>query len=1184
MKLRYTLFVFILGLTFLSEPRHSVDALSESEIPDSGAFYSAAIAPSGDSFALGVEAGLFLKGDEMTARFVHIEDSNATVNAIAFSHDSRGSMLALGTSSGTVWLYDVSQQKVKLLGKHKWDVVDIAFASDSKIIVSAAADGTIKFWNTQTRRETFSSSDFHKFQSPGGVKATALSPDGRILAIGTIGTLQLWNVTRESLSQAPYRKINLPQRTNIRTITFSPNGKLLAAGAEDGTLFLWNVSKRVSSLTTINRKDFAVTAVAFSPDSEILIAGTENGDISFWDPQTLARKKIDPVKTDRSRHFTAVLSVAFSNNGQSLTSIDAAGSTLAWHLPDISPPRQVVENKAKKSDVTIAERKKAERKKQDTPNHVTPPPVSVPLIEILSPELDANNSVKVWKARLSVKARVTNESGIERVTIGSLTTEEMTPTQDDIFTGSIMFRQPGISYFNIIATPKNGKPITKRIKTNFVKDQTAPYITVSKLTEQIISGTVTDGESGVDLNTVKIGDEKISLGLNGSFTHYIRLNEGDNKFIITAKDRAGNISAPTELTMRREPTPPRVKIIAPELDVNNAAKITDSPFTVSVEVTDESEIAEVRINDIRATSEDEKIFTATILPQTDLTRIEIIAVDKAGGIEVESFAIEFQKAPEATSASSTTTPVSKILRDAATSVSETEVPGGRPTLSDGKTGNFREENDPLITFGNYDLQAKRPHNTRDHSFLLSVIVIDDSQIPIDGVKVEHKVNNRGYKLIGNAVKTETDRFEIEIQLNEGTNEFRITAEDVWSNIERQLFTIVRLPTDSEGPKLQISQVGSQVIRSAQESIVVNDEKAHIRGNVADVSGVHTVEVKGKVETGWKKLPLQGNGSFEANIPLDYGENLVTVRTTDSLRNSTQTSFRIYQQPDRIDKDFALFFATDEYKGKKDRNGDWMYLPTPIKDAEAIAKNLRDNYGFTTKIFKNLPKRVLLQTLYAYSENFEGTQYAPGSQLLIFFSGHGYYRPDAKTGYLITLDTDGPEIDPMMISAIEHKKLSQEIDLIACDRILVLMDTCYSGTFDRDFDPSKSIALKGPLLDAKSSLSQKISMRLELGARWCLTASGVEYVSARQDAGEHSPFAAAFLNALNTRGGEDSLLMLDEIWKEIEKSKDDPIYDQLIEYLRKKKSSVEGMHPEPRKGQFGNESHYESDFLLFPKVN
>ena len=182
MKLRYTLFVFILGLTFLSEPRHSVDALSESEIPDSGAFYSAAIAPSGDSFALGVEAGLFLKGDEMTARFVHIEDSNATVNAIAFSHDSRGSMLALGTSSGTVWLYDVSQQKVKLLGKHKWDVVDIAFASDSKIIVSAAADGTIKFWNTQTRRETFSSSDFHKFQSPGGVKATALSPDGRILA------------------------------------------------------------------------------------------------------------------------------------------------------------------------------------------------------------------------------------------------------------------------------------------------------------------------------------------------------------------------------------------------------------------------------------------------------------------------------------------------------------------------------------------------------------------------------------------------------------------------------------------------------------------------------------------------------------------------------------------------------------------------------------------------------------------------------------------------------------------------------------------------------------------------------------------------------------------------------------------------------------------------------------------
>ena len=57
--------------------------------------------------------------------------------------------------------------------------------------------------------------------------------------------------------------------------------------------------------------------------------------------------------------------------------------------------------------------------------------------------------------------------------------------------------------------------------------------------------------------------------------------------------------------------------------------------------------------------------------------------------------------------------------------------------------------------------------------------------------------------------------------------------------------------------------------------------------------------------------------------------------------------------------------------------------------------------------------------------------------------------------------------------------------------------------------------------------------LGLQARWCLTAAGDEYVADGMSG--RSPFASAFLNALNTKGGDDFLLDLDEVWGAIEKS-------------------------------------------------
>ena len=261
-------------------------------------------------------------------------------------------------------------------------------------------------------------------------------------------------------------------------------------------------------------------------------------------------------------------------------------------------------------------------------------------------------------------------------------------------------------------------------------------------------------------------------------------------------------------------------------------------------------------------------------------------------------------------------------------------------------------------------------------------------------------------------------------------------------------------------------------------------------------------------------------------------------------------------------------------------GNWQNLGSPIEEAEEISESLRINYGFETEVFKDLTKRELLNTLYAYKDTFEGTEYAEDSQLLIFLSGHGYYDQEQKAGYLITADTDVPSVDPTFESALSHRKLRDQIDLITCPRILVLLDTCYSGTFDPDFKPP-DIEMKD-FLDGLSLLKQ-IQATLRLEARWCLTAAGVEKVaSGKGTETGRSPFAEAFLNALNTNGGEDFVLKLDEVWQEIEGSKSNPIYETIIEQEKKKGKDFDP--PVPRKARFGKKSILpESDFLFFPKI-
>ena len=91
---------------------------------------------------------------------------------------------------------------------------------------------------------------------------------------------------------------------------------------------------------------------------------------------------------------------------------------------------------------------------------------------------------------------------------------------------------------------------------------------------------------------------------------------------------------------------------------------------------------------------------------------------------------------------------------------------------------------------------------------------------------------------------------------------------------------------------------------------------------------------------------------------------------------------------RAGKDFALFFAIRDYQN-------WERLPGTVSDANRLAAELHDHYGFDTKICENKSRTEILNIIGEYKRR----AYDADAQLLVFFTGHGYYDGQC-TGYFV----------------------------------------------------------------------------------------------------------------------------------------------------------------------------------------
>ena len=272
--------------------------------------------PDGTMLASGADdTQLLLWGNDGT---VHLTIAHPTsIRAIAWSPDSQ--RLVTGANNQVFFLNaKTGAPLLRAIRPHTGAIGSLAWATNGQQVVSGGADNLAVVWNaTAYRSQTL----FAHHTSP--ITSVSWAADGQTIASASQGgAVRVWNATSGQEIHAPYENAKIP----IRVLAFSPVGTMLAVGGDDGSVRFWNgmtcqqqaVVKGIRQCVDMSQQLQAarvpIRSLAWSPDGKYLAVGSNDGVFSLWSPAQLQK----PLLTMTMQQNTPVHSITWAPKGNQL--------------------------------------------------------------------------------------------------------------------------------------------------------------------------------------------------------------------------------------------------------------------------------------------------------------------------------------------------------------------------------------------------------------------------------------------------------------------------------------------------------------------------------------------------------------------------------------------------------------------------------------------------------------------------------------------------------------------------------------------------------------------------------------------------------------------------------------------------------------------------------------------------
>ncbi|MBW6474498.1 MAG: WD40 repeat domain-containing protein, partial [Anaerolineaceae bacterium] len=190
-----------------------------------------------------------------------------------------GSGIIAGSEEGQLYVLDaINGKQLEIIEAHNDLIAEMTFSNDGSMLTSRYKDNTILIWDTKS---------WQKLQVVDFINASIFgmnySPGNNLLAICHTGGITLWDIknNKNRFSQDLILTEGFPN--SCRAFTFSPDGQLFvwSTGFGHGENNLFILDTQRAELVA----SFALSGIyslAFSPDGRILVSGSDNGALSLY--------------------------------------------------------------------------------------------------------------------------------------------------------------------------------------------------------------------------------------------------------------------------------------------------------------------------------------------------------------------------------------------------------------------------------------------------------------------------------------------------------------------------------------------------------------------------------------------------------------------------------------------------------------------------------------------------------------------------------------------------------------------------------------------------------------------------------------------------------------------------------------------------------------------------------------
>jgi WD40 repeat protein len=313
------------------KPKLTLQALGEQKFELKRHIHVIGFSPDGKQLAAGEDNVHLFDVTGESAKQVGVFNSRIAFGIRALSYSRDGKYVIFGGADNTVRVWSVDGKVETGKGtSHRGDILSVATSPDGKHVATGSNDRSAILWNLSpdgklTEQAVLKAEDKFGDSSVRSVAFTT-GPKGVPLLVtasynGTLRAFTVSGVTKQvsllkaktsfgdaNLTSNPkgtlwafsvghtvylidakanplgvFGAAGVGHKENVRDLSFSPDGKLLASVAGDGTLFVWDVATKAARYNKTRPGRFS--SVAFSPYQDpvtgdlTLAAGLEDGDV-----------------------------------------------------------------------------------------------------------------------------------------------------------------------------------------------------------------------------------------------------------------------------------------------------------------------------------------------------------------------------------------------------------------------------------------------------------------------------------------------------------------------------------------------------------------------------------------------------------------------------------------------------------------------------------------------------------------------------------------------------------------------------------------------------------------------------------------------------------------------------------------------------------------------------------------